>query len=81
MTRSHTVHSKHLFYQLVFRKFGKWEPIELSPPLPVEELIDAALDSPVAGFKEELFGDRAALVKVISPTLHYCTIYFLNILA
>jgi hypothetical protein len=50
-------------YQEVFHRFGDLDRIKLSSPLPLYNLFMIALDSPLAGWKEEN-GEKDAIAKV-----------------
>lgn len=47
----------------MFNRFGDFDRIKLSTPLPLHNLFMIALDSPLAGWKESN-GDKEAIAKV-----------------
>jgi len=54
--------SKELVYQEVFHRFGDFDRIKLSSPLPLFNVFMIALDSPLSGWKEEN-GEKDTIAK------------------
>lgn len=69
LTHSHTPrspptqHSRELFHQEALRYIGNMPAIQLSPPAPMQQLVEAALAHPLSGWREE-DGSRADIAAV-----------------